>query len=129
MKLTDEQILKLAGHGPGYEDKYVIAFARRIESAVLAEAGEPVAEYNYDPANMHYGVHWLVETPIVHGTKLYLHPSPTPEGVVMVPVEPSVAMIDAAEELDWAADDVRGNLCNQWYAMLAATTSRNEVVK
>lgn len=41
-------------------------------------------------------------------------------GMVMVPREPTEAMLDAAEKLDWSNEDVRGNCCNQWYAMIAA---------
>ena len=39
---------------------------------------------------------------------------------VLVPVEATQAMLDAAEKIDWSGEDVLGNCCNQWYAMLAA---------
>jgi hypothetical protein len=42
------------------------------------------------------------------------------EGYVLVPVAPTKPMLDAAERLNWASDDVRGNCCNLWNAMLAA---------
>jgi hypothetical protein len=38
----------------------------------------------------------------------------------LVPVEATQAMLDAAEKIDWSGEDVLGNCCNQWYAMLAA---------
>lgn len=34
--------------------------------------------------------------------------------------EPTKAMIDAAERIDWSDSDVRGNIVNMWQAMLAA---------
>lgn len=42
------------------------------------------------------------------------------EGYVLVPIEPTRGMLDAAERIDWSNSDVRGNCCNQWNAMLAA---------
>lgn len=33
--------------------------------------------------------------------------------------EPTKAMIDAAERIDWSDSDVRGNIVNMWQAMLA----------
>lgn len=38
----------------------------------------------------------------------------------LVPVEATQAMLDAAEKIDWSGEDVLGNCCNQWCAMLAA---------
>ena len=42
------------------------------------------------------------------------------EGHTVVPQEPTPAMLDAAERLDWTSADVRGNCCNMWNVMLAA---------
>jgi hypothetical protein len=36
------------------------------------------------------------------------------------PVVPTKEMIDAAERIDWADSDVRGNIINMWQAMTAA---------
>ena len=48
------------------------------------------------------------------------------EGWQLVPKEPTKTMLDAAERLDWSNDDVRGNCCNQWNAMLAAAPTHSE---
>ena len=42
------------------------------------------------------------------------------EDRVVVPVEPTEDMLYVAENLDWTNEDVRGQCCNMWYAMLAA---------
>jgi hypothetical protein len=42
-------------------------------------------------------------------------------GYKLVPIEPTLEMLDAAERIDWSDEDVRGNCCNQWNAMLSAT--------
>ena len=41
------------------------------------------------------------------------------EGFVSVPVEPTEAMLDAAEKLDWSNEDIRGNCCNMFQVMIA----------
>jgi hypothetical protein len=38
--------------------------------------------------------------------------------------EPTKEMIDAAERIDWADSDVRGNIVNMWQAMLAAAPAQ-----
>ena len=40
--------------------------------------------------------------------------------MVLVPKEPTHAMLIEAENIDWADSDVRGNLHNMWNVMLAA---------
>ncbi len=49
--------------------------------------------------------------------------SNVPAGWCLAPVEPTKAMLDAAEKLDWTHEDIRGNCCNQWNVMLAAITN------
>lgn len=39
---------------------------------------------------------------------------------VVVPVEATKAMLDAAERLDWTNEDVRSNCINMWQAMISA---------
>ena len=90
--LSDEQILKIADEcglltmvdeEPLWFDADCTNFARRIESAVLAGAGEPVAfvaEVYQSRYTIELNGHDLAE-----GAALYLHPSPTPEGMVLVP--------------------------------------------
>ena len=48
------------------------------------------------------------------------------DGWQLVPKEPTKAMLDAAERLDWSSEDVRGNCCNQWNAMLAAVPTQQQ---
>jgi hypothetical protein len=40
--------------------------------------------------------------------------------------EPTKEMIDAAERIDWADSDVRGNIVNMWQAMLAAAPATQQ---
>lgn len=40
--------------------------------------------------------------------------------------EPTKEMIDAAERIDWADSDVRGNIVNMWQAMFAAAPAQQE---
>ena len=51
--------------------------------------------------------------------ELFAHLRTTPEGFALVPVEPTKAMLDAAEKLDWGNEDIRGNCCNMFMAMMA----------
>lgn len=44
-----------------------------------------------------------------------------PDGWKLVPVDPVRSMVDAAERVDWADSDVRGNIYNMWNVMLAST--------
>lgn len=53
------------------------------------------------------------------GDNLQAHLRTTPEGFALVPVEPTKAMLDAAEKLDWGNEDIRGNCCNMFMAMMA----------
>lgn len=48
------------------------------------------------------------------------------DGWQLVPIEPTTAMLDAAEHLDWTNDDVRSNCCNQWNAMIAAAPTQQQ---
>jgi hypothetical protein len=41
-----------------------------------------------------------------------------------LPSEPTKEMIDAAERIDWADSDVRGNIVNMWQTMVAAAPHR-----
>lgn len=47
-----------------------------------------------------------------------------PEGWKLVPVDPVRSMVDAAERVDWADSDVRGNIYNMWNVMLASTPAQ-----
>ena len=67
------------------------------------------------------------------GTQLYAAPIPqqvaepsVPEGWKLVPVEPTELMVGVAERIDWASPDIRGNVINQWQAMLAAAPQPKE---
>jgi len=52
---------------------------------------------------------------------LYAAPVPSiPNGYQLVPIEPTKAMIHAAESVDWADESIRASCTNQWYKMLAA---------
>ena len=95
--LSDEHILKIAEvTGIVYSPKDAIAFARRIESAVLAGAVEPVAWGGYSGVG-----EWIVcKNQIYPWLTEPLHPSPTPEG--MVSWEPV---------LKDGADGVSGHYC------------------
>ena len=43
-----------------------------------------------------------------------------PEGMAIVPVEPTDEMVDYAERMDWSIPDSRAVVINIWQAMLAA---------
>ena len=42
------------------------------------------------------------------------------------PAVPTKEMIDAAERIDWADSDVRGNIINIWQAMTAAAPEKGQ---
>lgn len=84
-------------------------------ASLAASAGrEPVATvFTMEALAPGGGVkyHATVHKPLPAGTKLYLHPSP-PEGMVMVPKEPTEAMLEAVDE------EVGGHCysCSKWRA-------------
>jgi hypothetical protein len=51
------------------------AFSNAIIKHVCGES-EPVAIYQHKPVSLEYGVKWLIDAPIIDGTKLFTHPQP-----------------------------------------------------
>lgn len=47
-----------------------------------------------------------------------------PDGLALVPIEPTRSMVDAAERIDWGDSDVRGNIYNMWNVLLASTPAQ-----
>jgi len=47
-----------------------------------------------------------------------------PDGMAIVPVEPTDEMIDYAERMDWSIPDSRAVVINIWQAMLAAAKEK-----
>jgi len=78
-------------------------------TAEMIEAIQSVIDSPYNPANK------AEKYQAQHAYKAMLAAAPAqPEQ------EPTKEMIDAAERIDWADSDVRGNIVNMWQAMLAA---------
>jgi len=48
------------------------------------------------------------------------------DGKVLAPVEPTEAMLDAAEQVDWANSDTKACIINMLQAMLAAAKENGE---
>jgi hypothetical protein len=95
------------------KDEDILTVAREVWLAILLQKFSATGESFYPaPHN---------EQAIIDFARRILAAA-IPEGMVLVPNEPTEAMIDAAEKLDWANNDVRGNCCNQWQAMIAAAT-------
>jgi hypothetical protein len=120
--LTDEEI---AGIGAELAAKNIVSdicFARELEKLFLAKLGaqEPVAEVQGSLSGGSF-VRRYVDLPI--GTTLFAAP-PIPAGMVMVPIEPTEAMMDSADQ---AYDEFEKSESGVWYgakdiyrAMLAA---------
>lgn len=111
MLLSDDELNKCA-LAQGFHLTYHLRdFARAIEAAILAEQGKLAEQAKADPMAWWcclpgQDVVLLLEEPsddrYPQGYKapLYLHPAPAPKGMVMVPREPTEAMIKAGEEAD-----------------------------
>jgi hypothetical protein len=88
------------------------AFAKLV--AEKATAKERLAQPEQEPV---VGTRtWFEDGKVV--TK-YLHPSDIYIDPPQRIEEPTKEMIDAAERIDWADSDVRGNIVNMWQAMSA----------
>lgn len=91
--------------------------ARASLAASAASAGsEPVATvFTMEALAPGGGVkyHATVHKPLPAGTKLYLHPSP-PEGMVMVPREPTMAMRIAAKTADMDHTNLSDWMVSDW---------------
>lgn len=91
--LSDEKVSEL-WYANAPLGNFAFKFARAIEAAVLAELAEtkPVGVFDvYGDSYIQIKPEHADETSV----KLYLHPAPAPEGMVMVPREPTQAMLDA----------------------------------
>src|SRR5574341_2528054 len=98
--LSEEKINKIYDEVPNRRKMATIIFyeefARAIEAAVLAELAEqePVGEIRHCPGGLYegssipaapYNFAEFYNAMPPAGTPLYLHPSPAPEGMVLVP--------------------------------------------
>lgn len=112
--MTDlrEKIAQAIGASFGEASDYVSADAVLF---VLRQQ-EPVAWVH--PTNLVNPALGIMCSPIQLGSgQVPLYAAPMPASV---PEHPTTAMLDAAEKLDWANEDVRAMCCNLWYVMNAA---------
>lgn len=131
--LSDEKIIAIAKQTgmlhPVEQEMHdaCVAYTRAIEAAVLAEQAkeDPVHPWRKRRVDEHY-----------EARPLYLHPAPAPEGMVMVPREPTEAILKAARDTadkhlagdysneECTTDAERADKSNRdyWLAMIAAAT-------
>ncbi len=97
----------------------------QARASLAASAGsEPVASIYITPAGEREMDDWKVDLPVGRNI-LYTHPSP-PEGMVMVPREPTKEMLNAGRWLEYGESSCHmvevpdGDVAGVWTAMIAS---------
>ena len=132
--LTDEEVLEIAElltwYDADVERLDPMQFARAIEAKIeakLREQNEPVGYFH--PEYMGGPVLYF---PVNYSNKdeegvvpLWEHPAPIPEGMVLVPIEPTEAMIDKVidERMDALINGTEHTFIDIYKAMLEAARS------
>lgn len=95
--------------------------ANRIKQHGIAP--EPKGEEAIAPPDGRTPVAWAIDTPYGRAYSFadeLLGKWPVPDGWVLVPKEPTQAMLTAADGVDFKNEDTVGTFYNYWHVMLAA---------